>query len=674
MQYEKVPRKMPSVHCVTRSLEKLTMMRGENCIDARVSVISRMANTMDTTVMMEAAMPARMTWATCGSACEGNRTVGTHALAAGNSSSNHDRNAPAQPSASAIVSGRTKKPPRRLYVAWRSINGRLFFTALSVQVWWIGPTRTKQKGETGSVSIQEDLPEDLPGSGEERDRRFRRKNPDARPVKPFWIPRHHDVATGGTGCGSRDRIFEIQRGQFQSLSNYGSVHRSYAENPKKSGDDTLRFWAAPFLADQVVNRGYRMIVRNAPGSAPVEFEDRNLRRRADADGHADGANTPVDVKLAAGFSEQSGHVGSHQAAGRNLRADELERGLAAVRVPSQAQVDAEFCRAVEGVGIVAEQNVDAVRVDQRVNALKETPHDALASRPHGPLAGVVDSHQVERFALGGDRDALVAQDPYAGLPKQQRDGIFNPGPRIVIAQAAKYAERRRQAGKRLDDGLLGRRIPSDKIARQHGEIGLERVGDCHVFPDLVLRHERPDVNIGKLRDPEALECPGEARLMDGLAGDFQVEPPQEQPIGSGGERRGGYRVRRASQKDAPRRRVDLRRPSSSRQFPRGPNWRLDDGYANPEEHQNEKGDQGTRDPPGERRAQQDFAGRQVDWGMPAVQPSHVEGQHEKIHSQRRPAHRQARGCFPEGFPDPDARPPEPVELAHAENRQDDAED
>src|ERR1700675_657345 len=92
MQYEKVPRKMPSVHCVTRSLEKLTMMRGENCIDASVSVMSRMANTIDTTVMMEAAMPARMTWATCGSACEGNRTVGTQALAAGNSSSNNERN------------------------------------------------------------------------------------------------------------------------------------------------------------------------------------------------------------------------------------------------------------------------------------------------------------------------------------------------------------------------------------------------------------------------------------------------------------------------------------------------------------------------------------------------------------------------------------------------------
>src|ERR1035438_5742173 len=134
MQYEKVPRKIPSVHCVTRSLEKLTMMRGENCIDARVSVISRMANTMDTTVIIEAAMPARMTWATCGSACEGNRTAGTHALAAGNSSSNHERHAPAQPSVSAMVSGRIKKPPRRLYIAWRNINGRLLVDRKSTRL------------------------------------------------------------------------------------------------------------------------------------------------------------------------------------------------------------------------------------------------------------------------------------------------------------------------------------------------------------------------------------------------------------------------------------------------------------------------------------------------------------------------------------------------------------
>ena len=53
-----------SKHCVTPSRTKLTMIRGENCIEASVSVISRIAKTIDTTVMREAAIPARMTCAT----------------------------------------------------------------------------------------------------------------------------------------------------------------------------------------------------------------------------------------------------------------------------------------------------------------------------------------------------------------------------------------------------------------------------------------------------------------------------------------------------------------------------------------------------------------------------------------------------------------------------------
>src|SRR5271170_3333154 len=134
MQYENVPRKTPSVHCVTRSLEKLTMMRGENCIDASVSVMSRMANTMETTVIMEVAMPARMTWATCGSACDGKRAAGTQSLVAGNCSSSHDSSAPAQPSTSAMMSGRTRNPPRRLYMARRMINEKFLLTDLSDQV------------------------------------------------------------------------------------------------------------------------------------------------------------------------------------------------------------------------------------------------------------------------------------------------------------------------------------------------------------------------------------------------------------------------------------------------------------------------------------------------------------------------------------------------------------
>jgi len=45
---------------VVRSLTKLTRIRGENCVEASVRVISRIANTIDTTVMIDVAMLLRM--------------------------------------------------------------------------------------------------------------------------------------------------------------------------------------------------------------------------------------------------------------------------------------------------------------------------------------------------------------------------------------------------------------------------------------------------------------------------------------------------------------------------------------------------------------------------------------------------------------------------------------
>ena len=81
---------------VTLSLEKQTMMRGGELYRCQGERHQLDANTIDTTAMMEAAMPDRMTWTTCGSACEGNRTVDAQVLADENSSSKHDRNAPAQ--------------------------------------------------------------------------------------------------------------------------------------------------------------------------------------------------------------------------------------------------------------------------------------------------------------------------------------------------------------------------------------------------------------------------------------------------------------------------------------------------------------------------------------------------------------------------------------------------
>src|ERR1035441_5390859 len=218
MQYEKVPRKIPSVHCVTRSLEKLTMMRGENCIDARVSVINDTANTMDTTVMMEAAMPARMTWATCESECEGNRTVGTQALAAGNSSSNHDRNAPAQPSASAIVRGRIKKPPRRLYTVRRKINGRLLLT-ISSSVADQTRAHKEEQRVPPSCSIQRT---GLPMNGA---RSSKRNLPVSLPTMslcaPFSSRRRSATPTKGTlprpNCANSQRRSEEHTSELPSL-------------------------------------------------------------------------------------------------------------------------------------------------------------------------------------------------------------------------------------------------------------------------------------------------------------------------------------------------------------------------------------------------------------------------------------------------------------------------
>src|ERR1700722_6170191 len=70
--------------------------------------------------------------------------VGPRALAAGNCSSSHDRSAPAQPSTSAMMSGRSRKPPRRLYMARRTINGRFLLTCL-VECSGLNPSLKRKK-------------------------------------------------------------------------------------------------------------------------------------------------------------------------------------------------------------------------------------------------------------------------------------------------------------------------------------------------------------------------------------------------------------------------------------------------------------------------------------------------------------------------------------------------
>lgn len=109
---------------MVRSLTKLIRMRGENCVDASVSVIRRIANTIDTTVIIEVAMLLRMTCATPGSSCEGKRVLGIQALTSGIDSSSDESTAPAAPRIMAMVNGRMRKPPRSAYIAERKRTGK----------------------------------------------------------------------------------------------------------------------------------------------------------------------------------------------------------------------------------------------------------------------------------------------------------------------------------------------------------------------------------------------------------------------------------------------------------------------------------------------------------------------------------------------------------------------
>src|SRR5581483_10223612 len=99
-------------------------MRGENWVDASVRVISRIAKTIDTTVMIDVAMLLRMICATTGSSCDGNSVLGIQAPIDGVVSSNDDSPAPTHPRIKAITSGRIRKPPRSPYIADRSKTGR----------------------------------------------------------------------------------------------------------------------------------------------------------------------------------------------------------------------------------------------------------------------------------------------------------------------------------------------------------------------------------------------------------------------------------------------------------------------------------------------------------------------------------------------------------------------
>src|ERR1700722_851923 len=108
----------------------------------------------------------------------------------------------------------------------------------------------------------------------------------------------------------------------------------------------------------------------------------------------------------------------------------------------------------------------------------------------------------------------------------------------MIPQAAEDTEGCFEAGQRPDHRTLRGWIPGDKVAGQGHQVRLQRIGDSDILPDLRLGHERSDVDVGKLRDAEAVKRLGQTRQPDTLRGGLQVKTAVEQTVCASYERRG----------------------------------------------------------------------------------------------------------------------------------------
>ena len=199
----------------------------------------------------------------------------------------------------------------------------------------------------------------------------------------------------------------------------------------------------------------------------------------------------------------------------------------------------------------------------------------------------------------------------------------------MITQAAEDSERRCKARQRFHHCVLRVRVGCHKVTREYDQVGLRRIGHLHIFADLLARHEGPDVDVGKLRDPEPVEGLRQAGQGNRLRGHLQIQPPVEQAVRARKERCCGHDVGRPFQKHAARRRFDrlaVASPNPARQ----PHNRLRNG-----EHQrDQRAEERTHRPRHERRHQQRVGPREMDRRRAAEDAKIVDPQrHVDCHDQ-----------------------------------------
>ena len=91
--------------------------------------------------------------------------------------------------------------------------------------------------------------------------------------------------------------------------------------------------------------------------APCQLEHGYFGSRAQPYGKTDRADATVDVHMRVALLIASSHELREDTPRGKVRIDEVQSHLATVSVPRKAQVDAKVGSPIEGVGVVAQENV-----------------------------------------------------------------------------------------------------------------------------------------------------------------------------------------------------------------------------------------------------------------------------------------------------------------------------
>src|SRR5581483_1873264 len=105
---------------------------------------------------------------------------------------------------------------------------------------------------------------------------------------------------------------------------------------------------------------------------------------------------------ASGKLKVAGDIRRHDAAGRELGANELQGQLPPMRVARQAQADSQFRGTLESLGVVTQEDIGSVARHETLETFQLAAGKVSPASGHSRGIGEVDADQVERFRAGAD--------------------------------------------------------------------------------------------------------------------------------------------------------------------------------------------------------------------------------------------------------------------------------